>query len=84
MDFLLPNGSLSSLESVLTTNILNTALSSLEVPTQAGSPTQVELLPPKFSFTTRVALDPVLAGLGMPDAFVPERGTSPEPRICPA
>jgi serpin B len=31
----------------------------------------VQLLLPKFSFTTNLTLDPILVGLGMPDAFVP-------------
>jgi serpin B len=64
MDFLLPAaGPLASLESSLTSDTLNASLASLV------GPSQVQLFLPKFSFTTRLALDPVLAGLGMPDAF---------------
>lgn len=63
MDFLLPVGSLASLESSLTSDTLNASLASL------GVASQVQLFLPKFSFTTRVGLDPILIGLGMPDPF---------------
>jgi serpin B len=63
MDFLLPQGALSDLEASLTADGLRGALASV------GRPSQVELLLRKFSFSTRVRLNQVLAGLGMPDAF---------------
>ncbi|MGH7269949.1 MAG: serpin family protein, partial [Polyangiaceae bacterium] len=63
MDFLLPSGQLSAFESSLTPSVLNAALDSL------GAPSQDQLLLPKFAFTTRLVLTPVLAGMGMPDLF---------------
>jgi serpin B len=65
MDFLLPAGSLSSLEASLTPESLSASLSSL------GTASQVQLFLPKFSFTTNLTLNPILVALGMPDAFVP-------------
>jgi serpin B len=63
MDFLLPGGALADLEASLTADGLRGALAGL------GLPSKVVLHLPKFSFSTRVVLNPVLAGLGMPDAF---------------
>jgi serpin B len=64
MDFLVPEGSLSSFESTLTPAILGAALASLG----PGSE-QEELTLPKFSFSTRIVLNPLLSGMGMPNAF---------------
>jgi serpin B len=64
IDFLVPTGALPALEASLTESALSAALASLKT---QGS---VDLLLPKFSFDTRVVLNPVLAGLGMPDAFM--------------
>ncbi len=63
MDFLVPQSSLASLESALTPALLAEAIASLE-PSQ-----QAQLYLPKFSFGTRLGLNDVLAGMGMPDAF---------------
>ncbi len=67
MDFVLPNGSLSAFEAGLTDTSLTGALASV------GSASQVTLLLPKFSFTNRVSLVPVLAAMGMPDVFDPTK-----------
>jgi len=63
MDFLVPQTSLASLETALTPALLAEATGSL-APSQ---PAQLYL--PKFSFGTRLVLNDVLAGMGMPDAF---------------
>jgi serpin B len=64
MDFLLPQGTLSTLEAGLTADGLRAALGNL-------SPlSQVDLSLPKFTFSTQVGLNDVLAGMGMPDAFM--------------
>jgi serpin B len=65
MDFLLPDGALSALESSLTASTLLSALGSLSYQTK------VQLFVPKFSFDTRVVLNPVLEGMGMRDVFSP-------------
>jgi serpin B len=67
MDFLLPNGSLSSLESSLTASALNAAL-----PAGSRDLEQAQLYLPKFSFSTRAILNPVLEGMGMQDVFTPQ------------
>jgi serpin B len=67
LDVLLPDASLSAFEASLTLTSLNAALASV------GSPSSAELLLPKFSFKTRLSLEPVLAGMGMPDLFDPEK-----------
>jgi serine protease inhibitor len=66
MDFLMPTlaSGLAAFEATLTPTVLSGALGTLES-------TQVQLYLPKFSFTTRVALVPVLSGMGMTDVFVP-------------
>jgi len=66
MDFLLPEGDLATLEASLTADDLDAALRGV------AAPQTFELFVPKFSFTTRMVLNPVLAGLGMPDVFNPE------------
>jgi serine protease inhibitor len=63
MDFLVPEGLLSTLESTLTPALLSSAISSL------GSPFNQPITVPKFSFGDRVRLDPILAAMGMPDVF---------------
>jgi serpin B len=66
MDFILPTGSLSDYEASLTPLSLGAAVGSL------GSPVSgVELLLPKFSFTTTLDLVPILQGLGVKDLFMP-------------
>jgi serpin B len=65
MDFLVPAGSLSALEASLTADSLSAALGSI-----APASEQTFYLP-RFSFTTRLALDPLLSAMGMPDVFVP-------------
>jgi serpin B len=66
MDFFMPAlpGGLPSFEAGLTPAVLSGALATLR-------PTQVTLYLPKFSFTTRVALVPVLSAMGMSDVFMP-------------
>ena len=68
MDVFMPSassGGLAAFESTLTPSSLHSALTNL------GSATQVVLSLPKFSFTTHVELGPVLAGMGITDAFNP-------------
>lgn len=65
MDFLLPSGSLSDLEASLTSAALVGALAAV------GAPSPVSLQLPKFAFSTRLGLNPVLAGMGLPDLFDP-------------
>jgi serpin B len=67
MDFFMPSmaGGLAAFESTLTPSSLSAALAKLV------SEGQVVLFLPKFSFTTHVELGPVLAGMGMTDAFDP-------------
>lgn len=64
MDFLVPGGpgTLATLESGLTADSLQAMVASL-------SPESVELQLPKFSFTTTLALVPVLQTLGVTDVF---------------
>ncbi len=62
LDFLLPDADLPTLEASLTPASLLGALGGL----QAGV---VELLLPRFSFSNRVVLNPVLEGMGMKDVF---------------
>jgi serpin B len=65
MDILLPEtGTLSSFESALTSNALAAAVASLGAPQS-----QTEMLLPKFSFQTHLALAPVLGSMGMTDLF---------------
>jgi serpin B len=64
MDFLLPTGSLADLESGLTPASLGSAVASL-----SPSPSTVELLLPKFSFSSTFALVPILQGMGISDLF---------------
>jgi serpin B len=69
MDFILPSaGSLADLEARLTPASLGATVASLGSP-QSG----VELLLPKFSFKTTLALIPILQGLGVTDLFVPHK-----------
>jgi serine protease inhibitor len=66
MDFLMPalaSGGLANFEANLTPAALSAALEPL-------GDAQLDLSLPKFSFTTRLALAPVLSGMGMTDAFV--------------
>jgi serpin B len=65
MDFILPGGSLSALESGMTSDSLAATVASL------AAPSTVSLYLPKFSFTSTFALVPVLQGLGMTDLFDP-------------
>jgi serpin B len=65
IDFLLPDGDLPALEASLTPAALLGALGKLRA--QTG----VELFLPRFSFATHLILNPVLSGMGMPDAFTP-------------
>lgn len=67
MDFLLPSGSLSDLEASLTSDALVGALAAV------GTPSQVNLQLPKFAFSTRLGLNAVLAGMGLPDLFDPTK-----------
>jgi serpin B len=68
MDILLPPpGSLSSFETALTPDVLAAAVASL------GPAESQDLLLPKFSFRTHLALAPLLAGMGMPDLFDPAK-----------
>jgi serpin B len=67
MDFFLPTSSLGAFESTLTADALTKSLASIT------GPSQVQLLLPKFSFTTRLVLNPLLAQLGMPDVFDPTK-----------
>ena len=67
MDFILPTtGSLAAYEATLTPASLGAAVASLGPP-ESG----VQLLLPKFSFTTTLALVPILQGLGVVDLFMP-------------
>jgi serpin B len=68
MDFLLPlQGPLSALESILTPALLSSTLP------RPGGGSQTPFSLPKFSFGQRLRLDPVLASMGMPDLFDPEK-----------
>ena len=67
MDFFVPDGPLANFEASLTSDDVNGALASV------GSPSQTNLDLPKFSFTTRLVLNPVLAGVGLTDAFDPSK-----------
>jgi serpin B len=68
MDFLVPTGSLTDLESGLTPTSLGIAVASL-----GPSPSTVELLLPKFSFRSTFALVPILQGMGISDLFDPAK-----------
>jgi serpin B len=67
MDVIMPGGSLSEFEASLTSETLTKAIDSA-----ASDPRQMQVAMPKFSFTTRVALAPVLAAMGMKDVFDPK------------
>jgi serpin B len=67
MDFIVPTGALSDLETGLTSQSLAAMVASL------GTPLDVELLLPKFSFTSTLALVPVLQGMGITDLFDPTK-----------
>jgi len=67
IDVLLPDGLLSALEASLTPDGLSAALAKL------GPPQQQPIFLPKFSFSTRLALAPVLASMGMRDVFDPSK-----------
>lgn len=68
IDFFMPTApdGLAAFEATLTPGVLGDALAMLEN-------NQVPLYLPKFSFTTRLALVPILSGMGMTDVFVPEQ-----------
>jgi len=68
MDLLVPGGALSDFEATLTSASLQAAIASLGAP-QSDTP----VLLPKFSFTTHLALAPILGGMGMPDLFDPAK-----------
>jgi serpin B len=68
MDFLVPDGTLAALEASLTPASLSAALG-----TVGAAPDDTFLSLPKFSFTTRLVLNPVLEGLGVSDAFDPSK-----------
>jgi serpin B len=68
MDFLLPLASLGAYASSLTADSLAATVATLGQPES-----QTSMLLPKFSFTTHVALAPILGGLGMTDLFDPTR-----------
>jgi serpin B len=65
MDFILPSSTLAELEASLTASALDAALAEVN---RYG---QTVLYLPKFSFTTRANLIPVLRGMGMTDVFMP-------------
>ena len=65
MDFIVPTASLSSYEAGLSSASLAATVASL------GAPQSVQLYVPKFSFTTNLALVPILQGLGITDLFNP-------------
>jgi serpin B len=67
MDFLMPTApdGLSAFEATLTPATLNAALATL------GRSISQPFYLPRFSFTTRLALIPVLSGMGMTDVFLP-------------
>jgi serpin B len=69
MDFLMPTspGGLAAFEAALTPAILSGALAML------GNSVSEVIYLPKFSFTTRLPLIPVLSGMGMIDVFVPKQ-----------
>jgi serpin B len=62
MDILLPTGKLAALEASLTPGAFSGALGNL-------SSGEVQLRLPKFSFQTRLVLNPVLTGLGIRNLF---------------
>jgi serine protease inhibitor len=66
MDILMPNGSLSDFEASLTADSLTKAIESA-----SSNQGQIQVEVPKFTFTTRVALVPVLSAMGMKDVFEP-------------
>jgi serpin B len=67
MDFVLPQGPLSSLESTLTPDLLNAGLASLTRP----FPNYLTI--PKFSFYGRLNLRALLIAMGLADAFDPAK-----------
>jgi serpin B len=71
MDFLMPTttdpGGLAAFESALTPSSLTATLAGL------GTAGQLVLYVPRFSFTSHIELGPVLAGMGITDAFDPMR-----------
>jgi serpin B len=67
LDIIMPGGSLTDFEASLTPDVLTKAIESA-----ASEPRQTQVAIPKFTFTTRVALAPVLAAMGMKDVFDPE------------
>jgi serpin B len=68
MDFIVPiGGTLTALEATLTPAVLQAAL-----PTTAPEQ-QTNLYLPKFAFKTRLVLTSLLAGMGMPDLFDPNK-----------
>lgn len=68
MDFVVPQGTLSDMVAGLTPAVLQALVGSL-----GPSQYDVQLLLPKFSFDTTLALAPILGGLGMPDLFDPTK-----------
>jgi serpin B len=66
MDFIVPAMPLPAFEASLTPASLGATLAALGEPQ-----TQMQMLLPKFSFTTNLALVPILQGLGVKDLFVP-------------
>jgi serpin B len=65
MDFLMPDSSLSEFEATLTSERLDAMLGAL------GPKTNGEIRLPKFSFSTRLGLTPVLTKMGVTDVFDP-------------
>ena len=68
MDFVVPMGTLAAFEAALVADSLATTIASLGPPEP-----QTQMLLPKFSFTTRLALAPILGAMGMPDHFDPTK-----------
>jgi serpin B len=66
MDIVMPGGSLADFEAGLTTDTLTKAIDHA-----ASSSRQTQVSMPKFTFTTRVTLAPVLAAMGVKDVFEP-------------
>ena len=66
MDVIMPGGSLSEFEASLTPDALGRAIDSA-----ASGPRSIALVMPKFSFSTRITLEPVLTAMGIRDVFEP-------------
>jgi serine protease inhibitor len=66
LDVIMPGGSLSDFEASLTADALTQAIDSA-----AHAPRKTQVALPKFTFTTKVALAPVLATMGITDVFDP-------------